>query len=280
VLALIVLTGCGTAVPDLKGKTVDQSAEALAASGFKVGQLVYDEGGVGAPGSVVAQDPAAGTLGKAGDAVGITVAGSAPVPVPQVVGLDREKAAAALTAAGLQVGGSTDSYDPIAPVGAVVSQEPTAGAEAPKASSVAIVVSKGPQPVAVPDVVGKSKTDAAASLEAAGFLVKAVNSASKAKKGAVTAQSPKAGSQAPPGTKVTITVSTGVAMVRVPNIHGKMNPDPLLRSLGLVPHGIAIHGPIEPDAAGIGEAYRQSPRAGTLVPKGTKVTYHFWWETG
>ncbi len=269
-LVLALLTGCGTAVPDLKGKTVDQSAEALAASGFKVGQLVYDERAGGAPGSVVAQDPVAGTLRNAGDAVGLTVAGTVPVPVPQVVGLDRENAAVALTAAGLQVGGSTESYDPTASVGTVVSQDPTAGAGVQKGSAVAIVVSTGPQPVAVPDVVGKSKTDAAAGLEAAGFLVKTVNSSSKAKKGTVTAQSPKAGSQAPPGTKVTITVSTGVVMVRVPNIHGMMNPDPLLRSLGLVPHGIAIHGPIESDAAASAKPIGRGPGRGRSCRRGRR----------
>jgi len=42
---------------------------------------------------------------------------------------------------------------------------------------------------------------------------------------------------------------------------------------------IAIHGPIEPDAAGIGEAYRQAPSAGVWVPKGTTVSYHSWWES-
>ena len=73
--------------------------------------------------------------------------------------------------------------------------------------------------------------------------------------------------------------TTGVEMIRVPNIHGMLNPDPVLTRTGLRPKGIPIHGPIESDAAGIGEAYRQLPRAGALVARGTTVTYHFWWES-
>ena len=71
-------------------------------------------------------------------------------------------------------------------------------------------------------------------------------------------------------------------MVRVPNIQGMCgkDADTLLRRVGLKPKGIPIHGPIESDAADIGCAYRQKPRAGTLVPKGTTVTYHYWWESG
>jgi beta-lactam-binding protein with PASTA domain len=279
-LAVVLLTGCGTAVPDVKGKTVEQSKKVLTAAGFTVGQVKYDEGAVGATGAVVSQDPAAGTRKNAGDPVGLTVAGPAPVPAPTVVGLDRAKASVALAAAGLQLGAVAGAYDSTVPSGTVVSQEPSAGVETPKGSSVALVLSTGPQPVAVPGVVGKAAADAVAVLKGAGFLVKQVNQAGKAKKGTVAAQSPAGGAMAQPGTTVAITVSTGVVMVKVPNIHGMMNPDALLKSLGLVPVGIAIHGPIEPDAAGIGEAYRQKPAAGTMVPKGSKVTYHFWWEAG
>jgi hypothetical protein len=68
-------------------------------------------------------------------------------------------------------------------------------------------------------------------------------------------------------------------LVEVPDISGMVDPDPVLENAGLKPEGVAIHGPIESDAAGIGEAYRQDPAAGTLVPKGGTVTYHFWWES-
>lgn len=71
-----------------------------------------------------------------------------------------------------------------------------------------------------------------------------------------------------------------VGLVEVPDIHGMLDPDPVIRAAGLVPEGIPIHGPIEPDAADYMEAYRQEPAAGSMVPKGSTVTYHYWWEQG
>ncbi|TLM69414.1 MAG: PASTA domain-containing protein, partial [Actinobacteria bacterium] len=73
----------------------------------------------------------------------------------------------------------------------------------------------------------------------------------------------------------------GVVMVRVPDIRGLYGDaaDKKLRAAGLVPKEVSIHGPIEPDAAGIGQAYHVRPAVGTLVPKGSTVSYHSWWES-
>lgn len=59
-----------------------------------------------------------------------------------------------------------------------------------------------------------------------------------------------------------------------------IDTDKLLKKLGLVPKRKAIHGPIDKDAAEIGCPYRQNPKAGTIVKKGSKVTYRGWWEAG
>jgi len=65
-------------------------------------------------------------------------------------------------------------------------------------------------PVAVPNVRGKSADEATRLLRSAGFGVKQLNRPNAAKKGTVAVQSPAANTFAPPATKVTITVSTGV----------------------------------------------------------------------
>lgn len=59
-----------------------------------------------------------------------------------------------------------------------------------------------------------------------------------------------------------------------------IDADKLIRKSGLVPKRIPIHGPIDEDAARIGCPYRQNPKAGTTVKKGSKVTYRSWWEAG
>lgn len=279
VLVVVMLAGCGTAIPDVKGMTVDQAQAALQGAGFTLGAVTYDKNPTGAAGAVVLQDPAADKRAKSGAAVALTVAGFPPVATPDLSGLDKAKAEAALVASGLIVGTVTESYDASIAAGIVASQTPAPSVEAPKGSPVALVISKGPAPVAVPQVKGKTQLEATTLLEAAGFKVKVEQKADSAKKGIVIAQKPESGS-AQPGSVVTITVSTGVEMVKVPNIYGMMDPDPVLLKAGLKPKAISIHGPIESDAAGMGEAYRQNPKAGTLVPKGSTVTYHSWWEAG
>jgi hypothetical protein len=59
-----------------------------------------------------------------------------------------------------------------------------------------------------------------------------------------------------------------------------LDADKILKKSGLVPKRIQVHGPIDKDAADIGCPYRQQPKAGTSVKKGTKVTYRSWWEAG
>lgn len=204
------LTGCGTAVPDLKGKTVAQAAEVIATASFKLGAVTYDEKATDARGSVIAQMPAAGTKADAGSAVALTVAGPAPVPVPTLLGLDRSKAETALTGAGLVLGAVSEAYDASTTAGTVASQIPSPGVDVGKGSAVAIVLSRGPEPVAVPNVVGKTKAEATALLEAAGFGVKSQNKDDKAKRGTVVTQSPAAAKLARPGSMVSVTVSTGV----------------------------------------------------------------------
>jgi serine/threonine-protein kinase len=162
-------------------------------------------------------------------------------------------------------------------VGTVVAQTPPAGGSASKGAAVAIMVSKGAESLQVPSVVGKAKEDAVSALEAAGFVIAVDEETDEAAKGTVIAQAPSGAATV--GSAVNITVSKGPDLVKVPDISGLIDPDPLLKKAGLKGKGIAVHGPIESDAAGIGEAYRQDPAAGTLVPKGTTVTYHFWWES-
>jgi hypothetical protein len=77
---------------------------------------------------------------------------------------------------------------------------------------------------------------------------------------------------------------SAASLIRVPDITGGANGcvtdvNAILKPLGLRSKEIAIHGPIDPDAKDIGCAYRQAPKAGTMVRKGTVVKYRSWWES-
>ena len=68
----------------------------------------------------------------------------------------------------------------------------------------------------------------------------------------------------------------------MPNIEGlgATEAEVVLRRAGLVAADAAIHGPMDNDAGDIGVAYRQSPRPGSKVAKGSKVSFRWWWEAG
>ncbi len=71
-------------------------------------------------------------------------------------------------------------------------------------------VSTGPEQVTVPNVVGKTQSDATSILTAASFDVRVVQVPSSASNtGKVITQAPLAGTDVNKGTQVTITVGTG-----------------------------------------------------------------------
>ena len=99
--------------------------------------------------------------------------GPKPVEVPNVVGKTYDDAARALTAKRFKVT-RTDEFSDTVPAGQVIRHEPVAGAEAPRDSTVTVVVSKGPDLVTVDDYRGETVEDAVAALEQAGLQVDVV----------------------------------------------------------------------------------------------------------
>jgi len=102
------------------------------------------------------------------------------------------------------------------PAGSVIAQDPTGG-EAEQGSTVNLAISTGPGDTAVPDVVGQKEGSATSQLEKDGFTVTVEQAADlTVPSGDVISQSPAGGSTAPPGSAVTIVVSTGPAVVDTP----------------------------------------------------------------
>ena len=123
-----------------------------------------------------------------------------------MIGQDEGTARSQLSSAGFQVAVNQVTSDQ--PQGQVVDQSPAGGSQAPKGSTVTIAVSKGPQTKAVPNVVGDEQQVAKQRLEAAGFTVNVVqqDTTDPTQDKIVISQDPTGGSQAQPGSTVTITV--------------------------------------------------------------------------
>jgi eukaryotic-like serine/threonine-protein kinase len=122
-----------------------------------------------AKGNVIGTRPARGTVLKADQVVTVVVSAGKPrVQVPDVAGQPVEDAETALAESHLR-SRTEVVFDDNIPEGRVVGTDPGAGAEAPWGSTVVLRVSKGPDLVEVPQVVGLTRDEAEARLEAAGL---------------------------------------------------------------------------------------------------------------
>ncbi len=198
----------GVTVPDVVGQRADRAASQLVDAGLKTTfrrQLSQKPSS-----TVLSQEPPAAAKTSAGSTVVLTIArGGDTSGVPAVVGLTLAQAIAKLRAAGLQA--SEKRVAGQKPAGQVIAQTPGGGRELQKGATVALTISRGAQPVAVPDVVGQTQADATSALKAAGLEARVLNVPSSKPKGTVVVQSPRAGERKAKRSKVQINVSQGRA---------------------------------------------------------------------
>lgn len=192
-------------LPKLTGSTLNQAKDALNAAGMALGTVTEQFDEKAAPGTVLSQDPAAGTPSRHGTPVAMAVSkGPQPIPVPSVVGKAKGEAVDAIEAAGLKADVARDEvFDRNVPEGAVVSQAPANGTLT-RGATVTLTISKGPRMVDVPSFIGKQASEARKSLEALGFQVR-VNNILGGFFGTVRDQDP-VNKKVPEGSVVTITV--------------------------------------------------------------------------
>ena len=131
--------------------------------------------------------------------------------VPDVVGLSQSEAETALTDANLQLGIVTEEFSDTIAAGNVISQSRPAGANAVPNTSVALVISKGREPVSVPDVVGMWQLAAQSALASAhlslGEVTEEFSDSAPARQ--VISQDPMAGTSIDSGSAVALVVSLG-----------------------------------------------------------------------
>ena len=169
------------------------------------------------PGYVYEQEPEPGTRLPKDSIVTILVSSGKPkISVPSVVGKSRDAAVKELTERGLDA--TVVEVSSQRPSGIVTAQNPGAGTVVVSGSSVRINVSKGPKPVAVPNVVGMTYEVAAAQLQSAGFTVGRTTVDSDRPAGEVVDQDPPGNSTASRGSSVTLSVSKGPTTETVPDV--------------------------------------------------------------
>jgi serine/threonine-protein kinase len=221
-------------------------------------------------GAVVEQVPGPNDKVAKGSTVTIYVSTGKPkVSVPSVTGMTVELATSTLKNAGLdsnpvEINSGKDA-------GTVTAQSPAGGTTVVKGTTVRINVSKGPQLVQVPNVVGQLYLNARGALQGAGFAVVRSDVDSLEPKGQVIAQDPGAGASTEKGALITLSVSKGPAIKQVPDVTAMNRPDAqgLLRQAG---YNVVVVYQDVTDPASDGIVIAEDPRGGSNAPVNTLVT--------
>lgn len=198
-----------------------------------------------------------------------------PITLPALTG--RIEAAADALTAGLGLALNKDRvFDDAVESGRVISQEPPAGAAIETGDPVQVVVSDGPAPRTVPELIGIPRGEAEARIETAGLALGNVATRDDATAPAeqVIDQNPTPGATRPPGSTVDLVVSLGPPLVLVPDLIGLLEEDAfgLLSALELTTGTLQTRASSEfPD----GSVIEQDPAADTEVAAGTSVALTF-----
>jgi eukaryotic-like serine/threonine-protein kinase len=214
--------------------------------------------------------------------IGLALTRDASTEVPNVKGNQLNVAIALLQQDGFSVG-EVKRVERDVPANTVFEQDPLASPPADEASldcafisffcskpEVTLTVSAGPGSSKVPSTAGLPEEEATEKLEAAGFEVdvEAVNSKS-VEEGLVVKSSPSGGSTATNGSPVTLVVSRGPKLAKVPVLVGSQRRLAVqqIRGRGLTPSVSE-----QEDSSPAGEVISQSPSAGTEVEPGSTVS--------
>ena len=262
--------GRSVPVPDVVGLTVAEAEQAVAASELQlaVAEEQYSED-VPAD-AVISSDPAPGEgLGVDGTVSVVVSLGPERYDVPAVKGLPQAQAADAIVAANLAVGAVTEAFDTRIEAGSVVSASPKAGTSVKPDTPVDLVISKGPEPVPVPDIAGRKIAAARDALGEVGLKADVTQRFSEeVADGRVISVKPKAGTIVDSGSRVDVVVSKGPPPVTVPNLIDmpRARAVTTLRNLGLRVNVV------EGDFSPLNRVISQDPAPGTSIPKGSTVT--------
>jgi serine/threonine-protein kinase len=257
-------------VPTVIGDPVEAATTTLEGLGFKV-ETISETNDDQEAGNVFAQDPARGEKVEEGSTILLKVsAGAEAVPVPDVIGSQIDDARRLLTAEGFTVR-EEPIPDEETPVGEVVDQTPGPDEEAPKGSEVVLQVSSGPEERPVPDVSGRTLSQASNLLGQNGFEVdQASESSSTVEEGVVIRTDPPANTLQPKGSTITVVVSTGPESSTVPSVIGlsEANAINTLQSKGFVPN-VVEQDTFDPSEDG--RVISQSPEGESTAEEGSTV---------
>jgi beta-lactam-binding protein with PASTA domain/Ca2+-binding RTX toxin-like protein len=203
-------------VPGVIGLTQAAATTAILNAGLRVGVVTTANSPTIPIGRVISASPREGTTLPPNSPVDIVV--SLGTITPLVVGLPlgdagtRGTALNALSENGLVPGVITQQSSATVPAGVVISQDPADGLTVEVGTAMNLVVSSGPPPVIVLNVVGQTQAAATAALTGQGLTVSvSFAPSSTVAGGLVISQTPTGGTSLARGSNVALVISQGTA---------------------------------------------------------------------
>lgn len=279
VVLAATLTGVGAyawpvlspvAVPDVRGDSAVAATTTLRAAGFAQIRITREYSRDVTEANVISTTPAMGTRVKRSSTITVVVSrGVKRITIPRLVAVSAEQASQQLIALGASVGANLSRFDDTVPVGHVITTTPAPGVTISVDSAVTLIVSKGPAPVPIPNVVRMNAERARTVLTRAQLRVTETTVFSDAvAAGIVISTLPAAGSEVSRGTSVAVTISRGPQKFEIPNLRlvSERSAVQRLKALGM---NVRI---VYPAGRNFGKVVGQSVKAGTRVPRGTRIT--------
>jgi eukaryotic-like serine/threonine-protein kinase len=209
IFSLLTRNVANVVVPSVVGKSFSEAERILDEAGLEGRQAGTEPSDVFPAGQVISQDPADGLKIRKGEAVELTVSSGPPSgEVPDLVGKTEKEAEDALEASGLQKGTVKREFSAAVPEGRVISQDPAAGDSVQRGTKINYSVSSGKQKVKVPNVKGRSESEARDLLEEANLVPKIKNVCDPAQdNNKVLDQNPAPNTEVAEGSEVEISVN-------------------------------------------------------------------------
>lgn len=264
--------GAVVTLPDLTGRTQPVAVAELRSLGVEPVERTAFSLTV-RRGSVVAQEPRAGSRVREGTKVTLVISqGANRVAMPDAVGQPFREVVRPLREADIPISVERVASETV-PAGVVISQKPGPGVVVTGEDRAHFTVSKGADPRPVPDVAGLLLEGASFQLGRSGLVVAAVDSVDDGSvpAGAVISTEPEAGTVVDKETPVTVRVSQGPPPAPLPQLVGQRQAaaTSTLESLGLVVNPISQNAGVALEG---GPVVAQSPEPGTPVRRGDVVT--------
>ncbi len=203
----------------------------------------------------------------------------AEVQVPNITGLTYSDAQRLLNQYGLRIQLVREVFDNERAAGSVVSQDPSPGRTVREGREIAVQISRGPEYVSMPDVVGLTTREARLQLTQAGFILGEEEPVMDldAPLNVVVGQEPPADQEVPLGIPVNLRINRGreaLGMVAVPDVRGETMG---VAQAILEEAGLAVGGtwPEFSTSVEAGRIIEQNPGPGQEVEAGWTVDFVF-----